>query len=142
MSSGKRTMQNEFREASKALELNYSLDINNEDVKKDIKYLTEAFNNIYQDKSFNYYIYPNRLNLVDNYIKNTLNIIIENILNKPAIKDYSGNDLTMKFIYSIIKLLSIKELNNYPELSKAIRNIFLKIKNIYYINYVIYFIIK
>ena len=76
MSSGKRTMQNEFREASKALELNYSLDINNEDVKKDIKYLTEAFNNIYQDKSFNYYIYPNRLNLVDNYIKNTLNIII------------------------------------------------------------------
>ena len=135
MSSGKRTMQNEFREASKALELNYSLDINNEDVKKDIKYLTEAFNNIYQDKSFNYYIYPNRLNLVDNYIKNTLNIIIENILNKPAIKDYSGNDLTMKFIYSIIKLLSINELNNnYPELSKAIRNIFLKIKNFYYFN--------
>ena len=100
-------MKKEFREASNKLELN----LENEE---HIKYLTQAFNNIFEQRSFNYYIYPNRFNLVDDYIKNTLNIIISNILNNPSINDDLGKDLTMDFIYSIIKLLSVNKLSiNY-----------------------------
>ena len=127
MSSGKKTMKKEFREASNKLELN----LENEE---HIKYLTQAFNNIFEQRSFNYYIYPNRFNLVDDYIKNTLNIIISNILNNPSINDDLGKDLTMDFIYSIIKLLSVNKLSDYQELPKAIRNIFMQIGSFYYFN--------
>ena len=120
-------MKKEFREASNKLELN----LENEE---HIKYLTQAFNNIFEQRSFNYYIYPNRFNLVDDYIKNTLNIIISNILNNPSINDDLGKDLTMDFIYSIIKLLSVNKLSDYQELPKAIRNIFMQIGSFYYFN--------
>ena len=74
--SGKRTMKREFQEASLRLTSSNSFERITQDTIENIKYLIYAFNSIYEEKTFNMYIYINKLNLVDNYFKETLNKII------------------------------------------------------------------
>jgi len=132
--SGKRTMKREFQDASLRLTSSNSFERITQDTIENIKYLIYAFNSIYEEKTFNMYIYINKLNLVDNYFKETLNKIISNILDKSPILDEKRKDLTMNFIYSIITLMSVYEFKRYPELSKTVRYIFYNYESYYYFN--------
>ena len=100
-------------------------------IMKDIIFLIESLKNIFEQKSFTSYLDFSKVDVVNNFFRNVLNKIITNILSFPNIKDEKGNDLSLNFIYFLIKLLFIYDSNPYFEIPKTIRNIFIKEKENY-----------
>ena len=98
---------------------------------KDIEFLTESLNKIFTQKSFTQYLDFHKIDVVNNFFRNVLNKIITNILFFPYIKDEKGNDISLNFFYSIIRILFIYDSNPYFEIPKTIRNIFTKDKEYY-----------
>ena len=108
----------------------------NEEIRKYIENLTEAFQIIYSEKSFMLFIfYIEQKDSINNFFKNVLNQIILNALQEEI---YNENiiELMSNFFYSIIKLLLINESNSYPELPKIVRKIISgeKEKSPYFLN--------
>ena len=112
-------MKNNFRISSSSLMKKNSFKNINEEIRKYIENLTEAFQIIYSEKSFMLFFYIEQKDYINNFIKNVLNQIILNALQEEI---YNENiiELMSNFFYSIIKLLLINESNSYPELPKIV----------------------
>ena len=127
-------MIKEFKKASYVLSISKNFDNITEDIIKYITSITSSFEIIFENKLLSSYFDNNENNSVENYLKNVLTKIVSNVLSHPSIKNEKGDDLTVNFLLSVVKLLSIYEMNPFPELAKIIMKIFEveKEKSIYY----------
>ena len=120
--------KNNFNNASSYLMKSNSFKNLDEKAIKDIEFLTEAFQIIFEKKSFILYFYVEQK--VNNYFKNVLNQIILNAL-KQQINNENLIELMTNFFTSVIKLLFIYEINPYLQYIKVIRKIFSAYKDNY-----------
>ena len=95
----------------------------NEKTIKDIEFLTEVFQIIFDKKSFKLYFKIEKKDNINNYFKNVLNLIILNALEQ-QLNNENLIELFSNFFSSVIKLLFMYDTNPYPEYLNVIRKIF------------------
>ena len=126
MSGLENVISNEDKNKFKVISNKLARNISNNDI-KDIEFLIGVFNNMINNKYISIY-FNNEKDNIDNYLKNVLKKIILNMLSQSYIEDEKVNDSILNFLYSVVKLLSIYDLNEYSELANIIREIFLSEK--------------